>query len=192
MISQISISRSAISKFSENVIQQSIILKSKLAGNLQRKSAKHRSNLEERAHLIDTMQRNGPRQQKNAVMCLDDRNHTHQQLFSSPSMIDDPLNRPFQFISAPISSQEDDYIPNNLQGEVLSEDSFVSATLSMAQGLDEEKMSPQFLDRKFETFSTAISMFERKGVALLEPAIISEMQNRALRNQKQDLNDAVK
>jgi hypothetical protein len=55
MISQISISRSAISKFSENLIVQSIISKSKLAGNLQRKSAKPKSNLEERAHLIDTM-----------------------------------------------------------------------------------------------------------------------------------------
>lgn len=45
----------------------------------------------------------------------------------------------------------------------------------MTQGLDEENLSPKFLDRKFETFTTAFVLGNQKGAALLEPAVISEM-----------------
>lgn len=51
----------------------------------------------------------------------------------------------------------------------------MSATHSMTQGLEEENLSPKFLDRKFETFTMSFGMSDQKGVARLDPAIIAEM-----------------
>lgn len=45
----------------------------------------------------------------------------------------------------------------------------------MTQGLEEENISPKFLDRKFETFTMSFGMSDQKGVARLDPAIIAEM-----------------
>lgn len=45
----------------------------------------------------------------------------------------------------------------------------------MAQGLDEGELSPKLLDRKFDTFMAVFAMPVQRGVAILEPAIISEM-----------------
>ena len=37
----------------------------------------------------------------------------------------------------------------------------------MTQGLEEENLSPKFLDRKFETFTMSFGMSDQKGVARL-------------------------
>jgi hypothetical protein len=50
--------------------------------------------------------------------------------------------------------------------------------------LEEEKSSPKFLDREFKTFTTAFVFSDQKGVAHLEPAIISEMQSLVLDRKK--------
>jgi hypothetical protein len=50
--------------------------------------------------------------------------------------------------------------------------------------LEEENLSPKFLDRKFKTFTTAFVLSNQKGTALLEPEIISEMKSLALGRQK--------